>query len=99
MSPTRRSPKRRSPLRCASVQAGTLAGLFVLAIGAGSLAEARPGGGHSYSGGGYSGGGRSYSGGGYSGGGRSYSGGGYTTPTEAAELMWDFFRHHRLPKN
>lgn len=29
----------------------------------------------------------------------SYSGGGYTTPTEAAELMWAFFRHHRLPKN
>jgi predicted lipid-binding transport protein (Tim44 family) len=43
-----------------------------------AVADARPGGGHSYSGGGYSGGGGGYSGGGggYSGGGGSYSGGG-----------------------
>ena len=29
----------------------------------------------------------------------AYSGGGYTTQNvEAADLMWDFFRRHRLPR-
>ncbi len=76
--PTRRA-RRRSWFRRPLIQIATLTVLLGAGPLAASLAQARPGGGHSYSGGGggFSGGGRSYSGGGgFSGGGRSYSGGG-----------------------